>query len=155
MESDPFLKTVSHLILDEIHERDILSDFLIVLVKEVLRQRKDLKLILMSATLNSQQFSDYFGGCELLHIPGFTHHVEEYYLEDVLEKTGFVFDSKYSLDKIESTSKHKGEIGSYIEEMKAEKKYSDSVIAQIADPISECENQALLLEVIVHICCVS
>ena len=156
MQSDPYLKTISHLILDEIHERDIMSDFLITLVKKIVRQRKDLKLILMSATLNSQQFSDYFGGCELLHIPGFTHHVEEYYLEDVLEKTGFIFKSPRSQHcNTEAASDFENEIGSYIEEMRAEKKYPQRVITQIANPMSEYENMSLVLEVIVQICRVS
>lgn len=50
-------------------------------------QRPDLKVILMSATLNAEQFSEYFGGCPMIHIPGFTYPVKEYYLEDVLEVT--------------------------------------------------------------------
>lgn len=50
-------------------------------------QRPDMKLILMSATLNAEQFSEYFGGCPMLHIPGFTYPVKEYYLEDVVELT--------------------------------------------------------------------
>lgn len=91
METDPFLVEYSHLILDEIHERDIMSDFLLTLIKQVITKRKDLKLILMSATLNSEKFSDYFGGCEHINIPGFTFPVEEYYLEDVLELTDFSF----------------------------------------------------------------
>lgn len=51
-------------------------------------QRPDLKVILMSATLNAEQFSEYYGNCPMLHIPGFTFPVKEYYLEDVLELTG-------------------------------------------------------------------
>jgi HrpA-like helicases len=50
-------------------------------------QRKDLKLILMSATLNAEKFSQFFGGAPILHIPGFTYPVQEYYLEDVLNMT--------------------------------------------------------------------
>lgn len=46
-----------------------------------------MKLILMSATLNAEQFSEYFGGSPMLHIPGFTYAVKEYYLEDVVEIT--------------------------------------------------------------------
>ena len=155
MKINPSFKTISHLILDEVHERDIKTDFLITLVKRMVRQHENLKLILMSATLNSQQFSDYFGGCELLHVPSFTHHVEEYYLEDVLEKTGYTFDSPDLIDDIESVDKHAEEIGSYIEEIKAEKKYSQHVITQIANPMSEQENMSLFLEVIEYICCVS
>lgn len=41
----------------------------------------------MSATLNAELFSEYFGGCPMLHIPGFTFPVKEFYLEDVIEMT--------------------------------------------------------------------
>ena len=50
-------------------------------------QRPDLKVLLMSATLNAQQFSKYYGGAPMLNIPGFTFSVKEYYLEDVLQMT--------------------------------------------------------------------
>ena len=47
-------------ILDEIHERDILSDFLMIILKKLVSRRRDLKVILMSATLNADMFSKYF-----------------------------------------------------------------------------------------------
>jgi len=50
----------SHVILDEIHERDVLSDFLMIIVRDLALARPDLKIILMSATLNAQQFASYF-----------------------------------------------------------------------------------------------
>ena len=94
MRSNPDLIGYSHIILDEIHERDILSDFLITLLKDVLKKRPDLKVILMSATLNAELFSKYYGGCPMINIPGFTYPVEEFYLEDVLELTGFEIRGK-------------------------------------------------------------
>ena len=45
----------------------------------------------MSATLNAEQFSEYFGGCPMVNIPGFTFPVKEYWLEDVLEVTRYEF----------------------------------------------------------------
>ena len=89
LHSDPLLRDVSHIILDEIHERDIQSDFLITILRDLLPRRPDLKLILMSATLNAEKFSEYYGNCPMMTIPGFTFPVEEFYLEDVLEMTGF------------------------------------------------------------------
>lgn len=47
--------------LDEIHERNLQSDVLLVIVKDLLNLRDDLKIILMSATLNAEKFSKYFG----------------------------------------------------------------------------------------------
>lgn len=55
------LSSVSHLVLDEIHERNLQSDVLLIIVKDLLDTRDDLKVVLMSATLNAEKFSRYFG----------------------------------------------------------------------------------------------
>lgn len=55
------LSSISHLVLDEIHERNLQSDVLLIIVKDLLNLRDDLKIILMSATLNAEKFSQYFG----------------------------------------------------------------------------------------------
>lgn len=95
--SDPLLGNVTHVIVDEVHERSEESDFLLLILKHILRERKDLKVILMSATLNAQLFSDYFGGAPVLDIPGRTFPVEQLFLEDILEASDFVMecDTKY------------------------------------------------------------
>lgn len=95
--SDPLLGNVTHVIVDEVHERSEESDFLLLILKHILRERKDLKVILMSATLNAQLFSDYFGGAPVLDIPGRTFPVEQLFLEDILELSDFVMecDTKY------------------------------------------------------------
>lgn len=51
---------MSHIIIDEVHERDLLCDFLMVVVKELVALRPDLRVIVMSATLNAEKFSQYF-----------------------------------------------------------------------------------------------
>ncbi|XP_021366519.1 ATP-dependent RNA helicase DHX36-like isoform X2 [Mizuhopecten yessoensis] len=89
LELDPSLRRASHIIVDEIHERDVLSDFLLIILKDLLPKRPDLKVILMSATLNAEQFSNYFNGSPMLHIPGFTYPVKEYWLEDAIQMTGY------------------------------------------------------------------
>lgn len=55
------LSSISHLVLDEIHERNLQSDVLLIIVKDLLNLRDDIKIILMSATLNAEKFSRYFG----------------------------------------------------------------------------------------------
>ncbi|XP_025832917.1 putative ATP-dependent RNA helicase DHX57 [Agrilus planipennis] len=92
LESDPFLSSVSHVIVDEVHERSEESDFLLLILKEMLLVRKDIKVILMSATLNSGLFSDYFSNVPILEIPGRTFPVEQYFLEDILEETGYILE---------------------------------------------------------------
>ena len=76
------------------HERSLDSDFLLALLKQMLPLRPDLRIVLMSATVNEKQFSDYFGGCPILRIPGFTYPVKEYYLEDVLKSSKYAPDPK-------------------------------------------------------------
>uniref|UniRef100_A0A8C0IBN8 ATP-dependent DNA/RNA helicase DHX36 n=1 Tax=Bubo bubo TaxID=30461 RepID=A0A8C0IBN8_BUBBB len=86
LQSDKHLSSISHVVLDEIHERNLQSDVLMSIIKDLLNIRLDLKVILMSATLNAEKFSDYFDNCPMIHIPGFTFPVVEYLLEDVIEK---------------------------------------------------------------------
>lgn len=69
--SDPMLQTVSHLIIDEVHERSEESDFLLLILKELLQKRPNLKVVLMSATLNSKLFSEYFNEAPVLTIQVF------------------------------------------------------------------------------------
>lgn len=86
------LADISHVIIDEVHERSLDTDFLLVLLRDVLRKRKDLKLILMSATLDAGVFEDYFradGKVGRVEISGRTYPVQDYYLDDIVRMTGF------------------------------------------------------------------
>lgn len=83
---DTELRGVSHIFVDEIHERDLNSDFLLIILRKLLPRRPDIKLILMSATLNAQLFSDYFGGCPIIEIPGRAFPVTVFHLEDVIDQ---------------------------------------------------------------------
>ncbi|KAM7255732.1 hypothetical protein ACFE04_008630 [Oxalis oulophora] len=93
---DAELSGVSHLIVDEIHERGMNEDFLLIILKDLLPRRPDLRLILMSATINADMFSKYFGNAPTMHIPGFTFPVSELFLEDVLEKTRYSIKSEFN-----------------------------------------------------------
>lgn len=86
------LADVSHVVLDEVHERSLDTDFLLVLLRTVLGQRKDFKLILMSATLDAGIFEHYFNRSSTVgkvEIQGRTYPVDDYYLDDVIRFTGF------------------------------------------------------------------
>ncbi|KAL9043583.1 MAG: hypothetical protein Q9214_003235 [Letrouitia sp. 1 TL-2023] len=83
---------VSHIVVDEVHERSLDSDFLLILLKDILGKRSDFKVILMSATLDANIFETYFNGISSvarIEIQGRTFPVEDYYLDDVLRITGF------------------------------------------------------------------
>lgn len=80
---------ITHVVLDEVHERTIDSDFLLIVLRRLMEKRPDLKLILMSATLEAQRFSNYLGGVPVMNIPGRTFPVEMKYLEDAVEMTNY------------------------------------------------------------------
>lgn len=84
LQSNPSLEGVSHVIVDEVHERDVNTDFLLILLKGLQRLNPALRLVLMSATGDNERFSRYFGGCPVIKVPGFMYPVKEHYLEDIL-----------------------------------------------------------------------
>ncbi|GMY25393.1 DExH-box ATP-dependent RNA helicase DExH1 isoform X2 [Fagus crenata] len=102
---DPKLAGVSHLLVDEIHERGMNEDFLLIILRDLLPRRPDLRLILMSATINADLFSKYFGNAPTIHIPGLTFPVAEFFLEDLLEKTRYSIKSES--DNFEGNSRRR------------------------------------------------
>ncbi|GAB1597821.1 ATP-dependent RNA helicase DHX29-like [Argonauta hians] len=99
LHSDPTFKNVTHIIVDEVHERTVQSDFLLIILKRLLANRDDLKVILMSATIDCNRISDYFNHCPIIKIPGRTFPVDIFYLEDVIEMNDYVLeeDSPYCI----------------------------------------------------------
>lgn len=108
LESSPDLKGISHIIVDEVHERSIDSDFLLIILKGLLLRRPDLKLILMSATLNASIFTNYFQGSSTIDIPGRAFPVESRYLEDVIEATKYEIDQRSEYARKDKEKKRPG-----------------------------------------------
>lgn len=84
------LRGVSHVIVDEIHERDVNSDFIMVVLRDMIHTYPDLRVILMSATIDTTLFSSYFNNCPVIEITGRAFPVKQYFLEDCIELTKFV-----------------------------------------------------------------
>eukprot|EP00743_Colponemidia_sp_Colp-15_P006211 GILK01006680.1.p1 GENE.GILK01006680.1~~GILK01006680.1.p1 ORF type:complete len:1059 (+),score=238.82 GILK01006680.1:57-3179(+) len=76
---EPDLKSYSVMMIDEAHERTLHTDVLLGLIKDVARFRSDLKLIISSATVNAERFSDYFDGAPIYKIPGRMFPVDCFY----------------------------------------------------------------------------
>jgi len=80
--TEPDLASYSCLIIDEAHERTLHTDILFGLVKDIVRFRGDLKLIISSATLDAEKFSKYFDDASIFMIPGRMFPVDIYYTKN-------------------------------------------------------------------------
>ncbi|KAF8971676.1 P-loop containing nucleoside triphosphate hydrolase protein [Flammula alnicola] len=141
------LRDVSHVVVDEVHERSMDGDFLLLELKELLKTHPTLKVVLMSATINHETFIKYFDGAPLLTIPGFTYPVMDKYLEDIFS----VID--YRPPFVKSTGKGKNPAGQLNtrDEYQAEG-YSDSIATAIQNITrSERLDYQLIASLVNHI----
>ena len=79
MQSDTKLSNYDVIILDEVHERHLQSDLLLGLISEVILSRDNLRLVLMSATINIELFQNYFSGCPIIQVPGRLYPIQLQY----------------------------------------------------------------------------
>jgi ATP-dependent RNA helicase DHX57 len=91
LQREAALDCITHIVVDEVHERHLDSDILLGLLKQLLPKYPRLRVILMSATLDADRFAGYWGtSTPRIHIPGRTFPVIDFTLEDVLSLTGYV-----------------------------------------------------------------
>ncbi|KAG9255660.1 P-loop containing nucleoside triphosphate hydrolase protein [Emericellopsis atlantica] len=77
--TEPDLAGYSALMIDEAHERTVHTDILLALIKDLSRERPDLKLLISSATMNAEKFASYFDDAPIFNIPGRRYPVDIYY----------------------------------------------------------------------------
>ncbi|RZB98371.1 DExH-box ATP-dependent RNA helicase DExH3-like [Glycine soja] len=164
--SDRNLNGITHVFVDEIHERGMNEDFLLIVLKDLLPRRRDLRLVLMSATLNAELFSNYFGGAPTFHIPGFTYPVRAHFLEDILEMTGYKLTSfnqidDYGQEKLWKTQKQlaprkrKNQITALVEDALSNssfENYSSRARDSLTSWAPDCIGFNLIEAVLCHIC---
>ena len=121
LESSQDLNGVTHLIIDEVHERSIDTDFLLIVLRSLMLRRPELKVVLMSATVDATRFSNYLDGAPIMNVPGRTFPVQTMFLEDAIELTQHAgvknardteFDDMDD-QQIQSISKSSNQLGSY------------------------------------------
>lgn len=107
LQAENALQNITHIIIDEVHERQLDTDVLLGVLKKALSNNDNLTIILMSATMNSRVIASYWGqNTPRMHIPGFTYPVQDKMLEDVLRLTRYIPPKKkksnFSKNKVES-----------------------------------------------------
>jgi len=91
LQSVKALDCLTHIIVDEVHERHLDTDVLLGILKSCIKKTPHIRVILMSATLDADRFAAYWGSkTPRMHIPGRTFPVQDYMLEDVLGITGYI-----------------------------------------------------------------
>ena len=103
MKLDPWLSRYDCILVDEAHERSLTIDFILGLLKRVLEARSDFKVIVSSATINAQVFSEYFGGCPIVRVEAETYPVTLVYdPPPALSAVGGPAQAEALLDKIDT-----------------------------------------------------
>ncbi|CAF3960512.1 unnamed protein product, partial [Rotaria magnacalcarata] len=87
LQTDSSLSDYDILVIDEVHERHLFTDFILGIIKCLITQRRDLKVILMSATINIELFSKYFDNCPVVKVPGRLYKIQVNYLPIKVEES--------------------------------------------------------------------
>ncbi|PSN38206.1 Dosage compensation regulator [Blattella germanica] len=142
------LRGVSHVIVDEIHERDVNSDFIMVVLRDMIHTYPDLRLILMSATIDTTLFSEYFNNCPVVEIEGRAYPVQEYYLEDCVQMLNFVPPADTRKRKSKDKDDSEGTIGAEEQDENLNKVVSEEYSIQTRNALSQLSEKEISFELI-------
>lgn len=117
---------ITHVIVDEVHERDKFSDFLFISLRRALQSSPHLKVILMSATIDADLFTNYLQ-CPKIEIPGKIHPVQTYFLEDVLVKVEYRNSRVQQILEHEDNEEEENELLAAIERVKIDPESTEMI----------------------------
>lgn len=90
-----FFERLEYIIIDEVHERSVDTDFLLIIMKMIMLKLPKLKIVLMSATLQIDTFKNFFKtDMNHIHIEGRTFPIQDYYLDHILDVLDYTIKSK-------------------------------------------------------------
>ncbi|XP_065323499.1 ATP-dependent DNA/RNA helicase DHX36-like isoform X2 [Gordionus sp. m RMFG-2023] len=136
LQNNPNLMGVSHVIVDEIHEHDVLTDFLLAVLKRVRRNNPSISIVLMSATMDAIKFSKYLDSCPIINVQGRMFPVISYFLPEIQE---LITDKKGAMNQnIMKPSKPLPFNDLTTTTLKFESEQIDSLLVDI-NPISKSE----------------
>ena len=150
--NDKNLSGISCIIIDEAHERSLNTDLLLALIKALLSQKLDMRVIIMSATANADQLSKYFFGCGTFHVVGRNFPVDIRYVPSAAGGTSgsgsiasYVLDVMRMANEIHKTEKE-GTILAFLTsqmevEWACEKFQAPSAVALALHGKLSCEEQ--------------
>lgn len=106
--TDPELSSYGALMIDEAHERTVSTEIILSLLKDIIQIRKDLKLIIASATMNAEKFSNYFNDAPIFNIPGRRFPVDIHYTKN--PEANYIQAALTTIFQIHTTQELPGDI---------------------------------------------
>jgi ATP-dependent helicase HrpA len=108
-QTDPLLRAYDTIIVDEAHERSLNIDFILGILKTILRRRNDLRLVITSATIDTEKFSKAFGNAPIIEVSGRLYPVEVRYepLDPKLEEKGEITPVEAAVRSVENLDKRR------------------------------------------------
>lgn len=109
LKSDPLLKNYSVILVDEAHERSLNIDFILGMLKHVMQQRPEFKVIISSATINTKKFSKFFDECPIVSIQSKLFPIEEIYVNANFSNDDILYNKIVEIVK-ENSNTENGDI---------------------------------------------